>query len=87
VGVSERKKKRRMRKEKKTEKGEDHIMMHRQPAVGSSPSPPRAGLAPPPPLDLPFADFAFSSSSITSWGLTLICTTFGAESLNRQSIA
>jgi hypothetical protein len=44
---------------------EDHWMMHRQPAVGSSPSP-RAGLAPPPPLALPFADFAFSSSSMTS---------------------
>lgn len=59
--------------------------MHRQPAVGSSPSPREPGL-PPPPLFLPFADFAFSSSSMTSWGLTLMCTTFGAESLNRQSV-
>jgi hypothetical protein len=35
---------------------------------------------------LPLADFAFSSSSRTSWGLTLMWTTFGAESLNRQSV-
>lgn len=60
-------------------------MMHRHPAVGSpvSASMREPGL-PPPPL-LPFCDFAFSSSSMTSWGLTLMCTTFGAESLNRQS--
>lgn len=63
----------------------DHWTMHLQPAVGSSPSPREPGLAPPP-LFLPFADFAFSSSSMTSWGLTLICTTFGVESLNRQSV-
>ena len=63
----------------------DHWIMHRQPAVGSSPSPREPGLAPPP-LFLPFADFAFSSSSMTSCGLTLMCTTFGVESLNRHSV-
>jgi len=50
--------------EKMENRMKNHWMMHRHPAVGSSPSP-RAGLAPPP-LDLRFDDFAFSSSSMTS---------------------
>src|SRR5579862_6950353 len=51
-------------------------MTHRQPVDLILPSRP---------LPRPCLAFAASSSSTTSWGLTLMCRTFGDSVLNRQS--
>ena len=58
--------------------GDIQRMTQRHPAPPSPASRPRRILPLPP-------DFAFSSSSTTSWGLTLMWTTFGADSLKRHS--